>query len=182
MNARIAFVRHPEDLFWDGGRIRVVERYKTSGLSGDEWRFSYNVELLRKDVVVARTTVGSLEYAAATLASAIQLCLAELEQDSRWEVMPWETVPNEEVCCQPGCSNLSTRTYVMKKLFDRSCMFEKLNDANYAREFCDEHGQRGDCGLDDANANYVCVKGKDWDDALVDPDKVSESVFGVEKS
>ena len=79
---------------------------------------------------------------------------------------------------------MATRTYVMKKLYDRSCSFSKENGSEYesqrleAREFCDDHGQRGDCGLDDANANYVCVRGKDWNGAEVDPEKVSESVFG----
>ena len=42
------FVRHPDDEWFDGVivagaglRLVIRERYKTSGLSGDEWRFGY---------------------------------------------------------------------------------------------------------------------------------------------
>lgn len=174
--------RHPRDPFIDGAHIQIMERYKTSGLSGDEWRFSYKVILLRKGMMVASTTVNSMEYATALLACAVQLGWPELDSDPQWQTIPWEDVPDAGICCQPGCLNKSTRTYVMKKLYDRQCAFEKPNESMSgwieAREFCDDHGRRGDGGLDDADHNYVCVRGKDWDDAPVDPDKVRESVFG----
>ena len=34
------FERHPDDEWYDEVRIVTVPRYKTSGLSGDEWRFT----------------------------------------------------------------------------------------------------------------------------------------------
>lgn len=50
--------RHPDDPFIDSVRIQIVERYKTSGISGDEWRFSYVVEMIRKGACVASKAVG----------------------------------------------------------------------------------------------------------------------------
>lgn len=173
--------RHPRDPFYDKTRIRIVERYKTSGLSGDEWRFSFVVEIFRKGTLVASKTVNDMEYAAVMLAAAVHMDLDELGHDG-WDVLEWEQIPNAGICCQPGCSKKATRKYVMKELFDRSCSFNKPNkpllERIYGREFCDAHGERGDCGLDDANRNYICIEGKDWNDAPIDPAKVRESVFG----
>ncbi len=177
-------VPHPKDPFVDDGQIKIVERYKTSGLSGDEWRFSVRIELLRKGKVVAYRDVNGMDFAAIEMARALNIGVGELEMEDYWNVVSRDEMPGDGFCCQPGCPNTATRTYVMKKLYDRSCSFKKDNGSSYegapleCREFCDDHGQRGDCGLDDANANYVCVKGKDWNDAPVDPKKVSESVFG----
>ncbi len=177
MNARTHVIGHPDDSFFDDCRIRTVERYKTSGLSGDGWRFSYAVELCRKGAVVARTVVGSLHYAAALLAGAVQLSLVELEGDDRWEVLPFQQVPGAGVCCQPGCADAATNVYSLKKEWSKDCRFSTEPDPAYApvREFCDAHRRRGDCGLDDADDNYVVVSGPGPEGSEVNPAKVRES-------
>jgi len=81
------WIDHPDDVFYDEAKIVTVERYKTSGLSGDEWRFSYKVELYRKGQLVAWTQVGSFEYAALQLLRATMLALVELEGDEHWETI-----------------------------------------------------------------------------------------------
>ena len=175
------WIDHPDDVFYDEAKIVTVERYKTSGLSGDEWRFSYKVELYRKGQLVAWTQVGSFEYAALQLLRATMLALVELEGDEHWETIDHRELRREGFCCQPGCSNRSVGKYVLKKLFDKQCRFEGPNDyggGKAYREFCEEHLERGDCGLDDANENYICIEGKDWTGAMVDPTKIRESIFG----
>lgn len=171
--------RHPDDPYVDETRIRIEDRYKTSSLSGDEWRFRYLIELVRKGTVVAYRHAGSMQFAVIEQARAVHLGLGEL--DESWTVLPWKDHPNGGICCQPGCPNEATSTYVMKKKYDASCSFDCPNEGILgeiaAREFCDEHRQRGESGLDDGNGNYVCVKGKDWNDAPVDPAKVSEALL-----
>lgn len=155
--SRFHVVRHPDDSFYDDVQITVVERYKTSGLSGDEWRFSYLIELRRKGVTVAKRPVGSMAYAVVAAAAAVQVGFAELEMDPMWETVPWSQVPNEGFCCQPGCKEKATSTYAMKKLFADGNTFEKPNGEDgvtSVREFCRRHRRRGDCGLDDADSNY----------------------------
>ncbi len=173
--------RHPDDKYTDEARIRVVERYKTSDLSGDEWRFSYVVELSRKGVVYAKAVCGNTpEYAAVLLSQGLILGLAELETLDAWETLPFEKIPDEGYCCQPGCPEKSTRKYAMQKEWSDGCWFSKDLDVESSgvlyREFCDKHGQRGDCGLDDTNSNYTCIEGNDWNNAPADPSKISESI------
>jgi hypothetical protein len=180
-------VRHPKDPFIDRAQITTVERYKTSGVSGDEWRFSYRVDLYRKEKLVAWSCFGSMEFAAVKLLEALHLGFAELEMEERWETIDWKKVPDlEKVCCHPGCAQPPTRVYVLKRTYSRNCsLSEEAKSLRYpkgrrtrpARYFCDRHGQRGDCGLDDGNANYICIEGKDWTEAPVDPDKVREAVL-----
>jgi len=43
----------PDAQAFDEVRITTVPRYKMSGLSGDEWRISGKIQLLRKGRVVA---------------------------------------------------------------------------------------------------------------------------------
>ena len=48
----------------------------------------------------------------------------------------------------------STVTYKMKKKFCREG-HETIPHQTTVRKFCDTHKKRGDCGLDDADDNYV---------------------------
>jgi hypothetical protein len=57
-------------------------------------------------------------------------------------------------CDQEGCSELATITY--KKLHDYCRSGHKTTpDWIKLRRFCDRHKRRGDCGMDDCDANYV---------------------------
>jgi len=50
------YALRPDANSFDEIRIRTIPRYKTSGLSGDEWRISMVTEFLRKGKVVHETT------------------------------------------------------------------------------------------------------------------------------
>lgn len=154
----LSFTWHPDDKHVDEARLKVLERYKTSGLSGDEWRFNYAIELVYKGEVFAHCGVGGDPvYAAIELARAVSIGWGELEMDQRWEVK----IPRNlgEVCCQPGCAEKATRFYRMREKYSRGCWFKAPNDGYSPdhRAFCSRHARRGDCGLDDADANYVDV-------------------------
>ena len=43
---------HHDDEWYDEIRVTTVPRFKTSGLSGDEWRRSAKVTFLRKGIVL----------------------------------------------------------------------------------------------------------------------------------
>lgn len=49
-------------------------------------------------------------------------------------------------------------TVMRKKDFCRAGHETEPHDHNVYRHFCEEHKRRGDCGLDDADVNYVLVQ------------------------
>ena len=53
INNQIRRALKPDAQAFDEVRITTVPRYKMSGLSGDEWRISGKIQLLRKGKVVA---------------------------------------------------------------------------------------------------------------------------------
>lgn len=57
------YKRHEDDDWIDEVRITTVPRYKTSGMSGDEWRFSACVQLWRKGHLMFERSFSKLHYA-----------------------------------------------------------------------------------------------------------------------
>jgi len=140
--------RHREDTWVDRVEISTVERWKESGLSGDEWRFSYEVRLIRKGVLLSATSFGSLSYATAWVAlqSAEGFCPADV---------PWPTggYGDGVLCDQPGCAMPGTeRRTLIQEYCDRGC--ERKSFGEVYRVFCLQHARRGDCALEDADQNY----------------------------
>ena len=170
--------KHKAQPFIDETRIRLVDRYKTSDASGNEWRYSYEMTLFWKGKLIATGVAGNMETAAASVALAVQ---GGFQSDKCWEASDVDNPYSmADICCHPGCPKKSTRKYVFKKVYTKTCDFSKQNDGTgyggfvEGHEFCDDHGQRGDCALDDANDNYVCIEGKDWNEVPVDPTKISK--------
>lgn len=58
------------------------------------------------------------------------------------------------LCAQPGCAEVGTVKYLLKKTYDRGREEMSLMGHRYHRLFCDKHSRRGDCGLEDADDNY----------------------------
>jgi len=151
---------HPDDQFYDLMRVRIEPRFKQSGLSGSEWRFSYVAELLRKGRLVASSRWGSMEVAAVQLAAAAVSDLASLEVSDEWEVADESTWRTEGYCCQPGCRSRATRRYLLRRVYDASCSLSRPNTGDGAplvREFCEAHSVRGTSGLDDGDSNYLLL-------------------------
>ena len=51
----------PDGQAFDEIRIKTIPRYKTSGLSGNEWRYHAEVYLLRKGQIVKQRGYGDIE-------------------------------------------------------------------------------------------------------------------------
>ncbi len=55
------FKLHPDDQGVDRIEIDVVPRFKTSGLSGDEWRVSGRILMFRKGELVGERSMSNVE-------------------------------------------------------------------------------------------------------------------------
>ena len=152
------YTRHRDDEIIDEVSFRVVPRYKTSGLSGDEWRVSTVVDLKRKGEILYSRSYHSMSDAAAHLPWLLRTWIEILDKEGndRWG----ERIRKDDrTCHQPGCPESSTITYRLKKEFSREGFEKDLTD-NYCeirRSFCEKHKVRGDCGLEDSDKNYEVV-------------------------
>lgn len=141
----------PDMQAFDEVRITTVPRYKTSGLSGDEWRISAKIQFIRKGHVLAEGRAHNVE-------SAVQLLhwrSIEAGEAGKFGRFPGE----EDLCDQEGCAKPATVTYRKVKDGCGRCGNVKptqrgLGGGITIRRFCDEHKTRGDSSLDDSDDNY----------------------------
>jgi hypothetical protein len=159
----------PDAQAFDEIHIVTVPRYKTSGMSGDEWRISARIELWRKGnkIVEAsyRDIATAIQFLPFVYLNAIDEGKAFLAGES-------------DICDQEGCHEQATVIYKLKARFCREG--HKSNPYEYSQEplirkFCQRHSQRGDCRLDDADSNYEALEGGRTPAPLKDR---KESIFG----
>ncbi len=155
----------PDAQAFDEVKITTVPRYKTSGLSGDEWRISTKIQLLRKGRVIVEQSFGKMEHAIGFLPH-----MWFTAQDEGKAMFAGE----ENFCDQEGCSEQATVCYRLKKHWcNESYTHEpieyKLEDSPI-RMFCERHSKRGDCAFEDADSNYEIITGK-----VVEPQSKDES-------
>lgn len=138
---------------YDEVRLKVVPRFKTSGLSGDEWRQSVRIELLFKGEVVGEKSYGSMEYAIAYLPS----FMAEAGNPIAERIVELEKTR----CDQPSCRNATISKYRLKRLTSAQGEYLDASEhhADYHRRFCVVHLRRGDCSREDSDDNYEVVEG-----------------------
>jgi hypothetical protein len=149
------YYQHHNDESFDEVTFRVVPRYKTSGMSGDEWRVCTVVELKRKGTLIYSRSYGRLSDAAAHFPWLLRTVLEGPSEDiPNW--MP-QINRDRKLCHQPGCAEKATRVYQLKKLFSREG-YEGESSVPLLRGFCERHKTRGDCGLEDADRNYTGVR------------------------
>lgn len=157
--------QHPhEDTFFDKIEVERIERYKTSGMSGDEWRFSWRIRCIRRGRVLVQRWCNGHDYAMLLAATAMAIgweIVGFHESHPEWQIVePWDDGIEKGICCQPGCPIKATVHYRMKREYDRSCFFSKdlEDDQLWYREFCEKHKRRGDSGLDDGEGNYELME------------------------
>ena len=141
----------PDAQAFDEVRIFTVPRYKMSGLSGDEWRISATIQLLRKGKVVAERGAARVESAAYLLSAFVIESM-----DNGLGFFAGEG----DLCDQEGCSDKATVTYKLKKHYCKEGHESEITFGTQIRRFCQKHSKRGDCGLDDADRNYELMDGK----------------------
>jgi hypothetical protein len=133
---------------FDRIELVVTPRYKTSQLSGDEWRTSVAVIFSFKGVVVHETAVRDMEAA---------LLMLGAEWIRRQEGFPDAVVElDKERCDQPGCPEFATTTVLLKRetASDGSWLADKETPWRMFRKFCTEHAGRGDSSREDCDENY----------------------------
>lgn len=170
------YKRHHDDEFFDRVEFALVPRYKMSDLSGDEWRVSAVARYFCKDVVVIERGYTKMEHA---IVHAPWVFRTAFEEPGTYDEDAFSKLQKElwdgTLCLQPGCSAKATKVYQLLAEYSREGFKSPLEgDERYVvlRAFCDQHATRGDCGLEDADANY-----KAW----VDPEsKVSEALKTVD--
>jgi len=163
----------PDGQAFDEIRITTVPRYKTSGLSGDEWRISARVQFMRKgEVLHTELSLRDVETAAQFLpylaAQARETCT------KTYYAGIYREEDGAALCDQEGCAEPATVVY--RKKHDACCRCGERKDTRTkdfrgdpmygggpVRMFCAKHSQRGDCGLDDVSDNYELVSGSPED-------------------
>jgi len=165
--------RHRDFEAYDEIHMKVIPRFKTSGLSGDEWRVSVKVELMFKGKVIHERVYGDMR----TVLELLPHAIVEYEETGKW----YDGISDieEESCDQPGCPKKSVSIYVLKKEYSRDGSFEKDPSVHSptTRKFCEEHLQRGNCGLEDSDSNYEVIDGPGPDDHKMKPSSESPSGF-----
>lgn len=146
--------RHRDWQAFERIELEVVPRYKTSGLSGDEWRTSVRVRFFFKGEDVYEEWYRDMQTA---------LMMMPSDWIKQQEPIPSRVIDIERTkCFQPGCAREAVSTYHIKQLFDRQGHRLDMTDQppwKRARRFCALHLQRGDCGRDDSDANYEVIAG-----------------------
>jgi hypothetical protein len=144
-------VDHPDDERYDEITLKIAPRWKESELSGDEWRFSYTAEFKRKGESIFSISAGRLEW----LLQGLQWRMIVGAEEGSVDQKAWERTKLK--CDQPGCSFVATRFFVRIKRYTEQgeeLAPSEFYDGKTYRQFCDGHIHRGDCGLDDSDANY----------------------------
>ena len=145
--------RHRDHEAFDEVRMKVVPRYKTSELSGDEWRYSVHVDLLFKGEVVATERYGTMDYAAKALCVFMEKASCPVSDE-------WIALEKKR-CDQVGCPNDAVSRFQLKELYDRTG--HKLDPGDtpseHYRQFCQTHLRRGDGGREDSDRNYEVIEG-----------------------
>lgn len=153
---RPAYKRHSDDEWYDEIRISIVPRYKTSELSGDEWRIAAKIEIFRKGALLKERFLSKMDYAIDFLKATIH--------EMADEGFTGDHATFERLCFQPGCKEVGVVEYQLKDEYypsygDKMPKQPWRQDAR--RRFCERHARRGDCGLEDADRNYVLISAPD---------------------
>lgn len=199
-------------------RFIIVPRYKTSELSGDEWRINaqmqvmmpndewelidnissnleaaarnaysgvftshpdlhdipiHFIEFMRKGRMLYRSDYEGSALRLLDVLGHLSLAIFSARQSGVTKL-----IKSYEECFQPSCKEKPVNTYKVVKFYCRQGHDSKPYRETH-RRFCLRHGIRGDCGLEDADANYEILEGPGPKGAWGQyEDDVSPSAFG----
>jgi hypothetical protein len=168
LGERTSRAMKPDAQAFDEVRIITVPRYKTSGLSGDEWRISARIEFLRKGKKVHESVYRNIEMACTFLVSEYHRAIDDGKAYFAGE---------GDICDQEGCAEPATVTYRVLAEFCRDHPHEhkrELTDTVVVRKFCARHSRRGDASFDDADSNYRLIEGSIENPLAVDVRQASQ--------
>ena len=142
----------PDAQGFDEVRFVTVPRYKTSELSGNEWRISIRMDFYRKGAKVHEIlhAGGTMQDALAFAAYHYAIACGEGHGYFAGE---------GDACDQEGCAALATGTYQLRQRYcvgGGNCGQEQPSSGPLPlRKFCEKHSTRGDSGLEDNDSNYT---------------------------
>lgn len=146
--------RHHDWEAFDRIEMSVVPRYKTSGLSGDEWRYHVRVKLFFGGELVHELGFSNMDAALKLLPAQ----LANLTCPIADTILKRERTK----CDQVGCDADAVARFRLKRLTSERGEYLDPSEHQYAdhyRQFCQRHLRRGDCGREDADDNYEPLDG-----------------------
>lgn len=149
-----AHKRLPNFEVFDRIELVVVPRFKTSELSGDEWRQSVIARCYFKGEMVHEC--GGWH----TMRAALELLPGALAEATC--PIPMRVIAIEaETCDQPSCQAPARGRHVIKRQFsERGELLDPSDIYSTAyRKFCVAHADRGDCSREDCDANYERTDG-----------------------
>ena len=137
----------PDAQPFDEIRLVTKPRFKTSGMSGDEWRISVVTEFYRNGNLI-HTNDGHRNMEGAV--RLLDHSYIEASDNGHGYF-----ASEDDYCDQEGCANKSTITYECVKECCGSCgEVKKPRFSIPIRQFCDEHKNRGNSNLDDMMEHY----------------------------
>jgi len=174
---------HDEEVV-DEVHIETRPRYKTSGLSGDEWRIMVHADFYHSGILIG----AYYNHTMADVSRALPWILCNFWQSEHIGVEYTMTgyefnKLNEQRCFQPGCSEMATVLYRLIQRFEARTgrhsvkMHEDSRENPLVRVFCVRHSRRGDSTLDDMDSNYDVVVGPPAEDAVVRSEDESPAGF-----
>jgi len=140
------FRAHRDDEGIDRIELSLEPRYKSSELSGDEWRTSCVVSFYRKGEPLQQFSFSNMETAI--------LALGQLWNNrTDWSPIPlWQL--DETQCHQPSCARNATHLFEVRKLYSAQGEGPLPADSvTYLVAYCDKHVTRGDGGREDSDSN-----------------------------
>ncbi len=140
----------PHDFeLWDEVRLKAVYRYKSSNLSGSEWRYGVVMEFYFKGQLMKECSWRDMETAMKYLP--VTYSNDEPISDE------WLKI-EKETCDQVACPEKAVNWFALRRKTDRSGHFlEKETDFVYYRKFCEKHSHRGDSDREDCDENMVKI-------------------------
>lgn len=164
------YATKPDAQGFDEVRIITVPRFKTSGLSGDEWRISGSCQLLRKGKVIHEFRMANVE----NCAKALPYHIMTAGDEGKFYFGGGE----DGKCDQEGCSESATVIYRVKRHYcNHPHEHEPLEKSREEfRGFCGRHAKRGNSSFSDSDDNYELVSG--GSSVHPDPDDERPAQFG----
>jgi len=145
----LRYMPHKDGERFDRIEVNVVERWKESELSGDEWRFSYVVTFYLHGQKLGTLNGRSVEDC--LLQAAAQFKTVKVDGELRKFI-------EETFCAQPGCTNpWIVLKHPVRNYDKQGKEYQDDFGESDVRGFCQKHIHRGDCGREDNDANYVTI-------------------------
>ena len=149
MDKNYHFALRPDAQPFDEIRLVTVPRFKTSGLSGDEWRISVVAKFYRKGKVMHEEYVGHNIQD-----GVLHLGMKFSEAYDKAAYFAGEG----NSCDQEGCSSDAKYIFKVKNEYCNNPYQHGPIACERYRKFCESHKHRGDCGFDDSDTNYELVE------------------------